>query len=137
LKDKAIGLAENAESAKADDILQELGKKIPRDPFVARNLAVVRIFRFQNQGEEAKLEKSDLPPQPPLPPEQLAAAIHALLKSQPKDPATHVLASRAAKLLRDKKIEIDPPLLEPFESLTHARELSPSDPAILFEIHQL
>jgi FG-GAP-like repeat len=137
LKDQAIGLAENAESGAADDVLQELAKKIPGDPLVARNLAVVRIFRFEKQDEQAKGEKSDLPPQPPLPPEQLAAALHALLQSQPNDSATHILASRAARLLRDKKIEVEPPLPEPFESLQRARELAPDDPAILMEMYRL
>ena len=137
LKEQIVGLAENGESAQADEVLQELAKKTPQDPFVARNLAVVRISRFEKQDEKGGAENPDFVPQPPLPPGELAEAIHALLKIQPKDPPSHVLASRAAKLLRDKKIEIDPPLPEPFESLTKARELAPDDPAILYEMNQL
>src|SRR4051812_20447641 len=45
LKDKAIGLAENGDFAEADEVLRELQKKIPSDPLVARNLAVVRLSR--------------------------------------------------------------------------------------------
>ena len=137
LKDKAIGLAENAESAAADDVLQELAKKIPKDPFVARNLAVVRLHRFEKQDNKAGPENPDFVAQLPLPPEQLAAAIHSLLQSQPNDPVSHILASRAAKLLRDKNIEIEPSLPEAFASLNRAHELSPNDPAILMEMYRL
>src|SRR2546430_17417489 len=52
LKDKAIGLAENGESAQADEVLQEIEKKIPGDLFVARNLVVVRLNRME--GEESQ-----------------------------------------------------------------------------------
>jgi hypothetical protein len=137
LQEKAVGLAENGESAAADDVLQELAKKTPNDLFVLRNLLVVRLNRFKQQGEKAGAENPDFVPQPPLPPELLAAAAHALLKAQPKDPATHVLASRAAALLREKRIEVEPPLPEAFESLRIARELAPSDPAILMEMYHL
>ncbi|MCE9526718.1 MAG: VCBS repeat-containing protein [Planctomycetales bacterium] len=137
LQEKAIGLAENGESAEADEVLAELAKKAPNDVFVLRNLLVVRLNRFKQQDEKAGVASPDLVVQPPLPPEQLAAAAHALLKAQPNDPATHVLASRAARLLHDKQIEIEPPLPEAFESLSRARELAPSDPAILMNMYEL
>ena len=136
LKEKAIGLAENWESAEADEVLLQLDKLVPHDPFILRNLAVVRLNRFDRQNDEQGPENPDLPQQPPLPPEQLAAAIHALLQAEPNDPVSHILASRAARLLRDRRIEIEPPLPEPFASLSRARELAPSDPAILLEMHE-
>lgn len=137
LQEKAVGLAENGESAAADDVLQELAKKIPGDPFILRNLAVVRLNRFERQNEKGGADNPDVVVQPPLPPEQLAAAAHALLKAQPDDPATHVLVSRAAQMLQDKQIEIDPPLPEAFASLQRARQLAPGDPAILMEMYKL
>ena len=137
LKEKVVGLAENGETAEADKALQELAKKIPGDPFIARNLVVVRLNRFKLQGEKAGAANPDLVAQPPLPPELLAESVHALLESQPNDPATHVLASRAARLLSEKKIEITPPLPEPFESLSRARDLAPADPAILMEMYEV
>ena len=136
LQEKAVGLAENGESAAADEVLQELAKKVPGDPFVHRNLAVVRLNRFEKQSEQPGVDNPDVVVQPPLPPELLAAAAQALLQAQPNDPASHVLASRAARLLRDKQIEIEPPLPEAFDSLMRARELAPNDPAILMEMYQ-
>lgn len=136
LKEKAIGLAENWESTEADDVLLQLDKQVPNDPFILRNLAVVRLNRFDRQNDEQEQENKDTPKQPPLPPEQLAAAIHALLQAEPNDPASHILASRAARLFRDRRIEITPPLPDVFASLARARELAPRDPAILLEMHE-
>ena len=101
--------------------------RFPDDPFIARNLAVVRLFRFEKQDEKAKPEKSDLPPQPPLPPEQLEPPfMRCSGPSQKTRPAMSGVAG--CQVLRDKKIEIDPPLPEPFESLSDARELAPGRP---------
>jgi hypothetical protein len=135
LKEKAIGLAENWESAAADEALQELAKKIPGDPFVLRNLAVVRLNRFAQQGQDQ--QPKDVPKQPPLEAGDLVSAIHALLQAQPNDPVSHILASRAAQLLNDRKISVQPPLPDAFESLQHARDLSPDDPAISMELFRL
>ena len=134
LKDKAVGLAENWQSAEADEVLQELAKKVPGDPFVLRNLAVVRLNRFDKQEDQAGQGEGDLPKQPPLPPEKLAEAIHALLRAEPSDPISHVLAARASGLLRDRRIEVEPPLPDQFAALSRARELAPEDAAILMEM---
>ncbi|MBC7854664.1 MAG: hypothetical protein IAF94_14625, partial [Pirellulaceae bacterium] len=92
LKEKVIGLAENWESAEADEVLLQLDKLVPNNPFILRNLAVVRLNRFDRQNDEQAPENKDTPQQPPLPPAQLAAAIHALLQAEPNDAASHVLA---------------------------------------------
>ena len=97
LKEKAIGLAENWESAEADEVLLQLDKLVPHDPFILRNLAVVRLNRFDRQNDEQGPENPDLPQQPPLPPEQLAAAIHAAPSraERPCQPYSGVAGSQA------------------------------------------
>jgi hypothetical protein len=83
LKDRAVGLAENAKYAEADELFQQLALLVPNEPLVLRNLAVVRVGQFevqqdQQQGADANGKSASVAP------ERVVEAVIRLLKAEPK-----------------------------------------------------
>ncbi|HZL88123.1 MAG TPA: hypothetical protein VFB96_07075, partial [Pirellulaceae bacterium] len=135
LKDRAIGLAENLRYAEADKLFQELAKELPDEPLVVRNLAVVRVGQLEMQQDAAQRKQDDQSGN--ISAEQLVEAIERLLKAEPKEPASHILASRAARQLERLAPESARRLPNPIESLQEAAKLAPNDAAVGFELYQL
>ncbi|HUE70540.1 MAG TPA: FG-GAP-like repeat-containing protein [Pirellulaceae bacterium] len=131
LKNRAVALAENAKYVEADKQFQELSWYLPEEPLVRRNLVIVRIGLLEDTKPE-ELRKS---------PEIAAAVVQAvedLLQHEPKDSVSHIMASRAARKLKEKLSDVATELVgqlpDPLVSLETAATLDPSDAAVRMEL---
>ena len=133
LKDRAVALAENARYLEADALFEQLAQKLPSEPLVLRNLTVVRVGQFERQqdGGDAKAQEESLTP------EKLVEAVAALLKAEPNEAASHILASRAAVQLKRLAPELLNQLPDPLKSLEKAAELAPENAAVRYELVKL
>ncbi len=136
LRDQAIGLAENNDGEGTQQALSKINALVPNEPFVVRNRLVVMIGQYEKEAFEKEQNKDPNKEvkAPPIDPSQVIDAALALLQSEPDDPITHVLVSRAATKLNEKKAALPDSFPDPLAALTRARELAPEDPRILFEI---
>jgi hypothetical protein len=136
LKDRAVGLAENAKYAEADELFQQLALLVPNEPLVLRNLAVVRVGQFevqqdQQQGADANGKSASVAP------ERVVEAVIRLLKAEPNEPASHILASRAAVQLDRLASDLVSKLPDPLDSLRTAAKHAPQDAAVRYELFKL
>jgi hypothetical protein len=134
LKDRALGLAENAEYAEADKLLVQLARHLPDEPMIRRNLAIVRIGPLENMKPEDLKNPEKMAR---LPPNSVVTAVLDLLKAEPKDAASHIMASRAARRLQPIDREAALKLPDPLASLQVANKLDPNDAAARFELYNL
>jgi hypothetical protein len=134
-RDRIIGLAENGKYTEADTLLTELARQLPDEPFVLRNLAIVRIGPLEDL-DDTRL--ADLVHQGKAPSSQAVAnAVARLVKAEPNDPVSHILQSRAVRQLKRIDPELASSLPDPLASLQKAAELDPKNAAVRFELYEL
>ena len=132
LKDRALGLAENAEYAAADKLFVELAKQLPDEPMIRRNLAIVRIGLLEDTKPEDMQDPEKRAKM--VTPAAVFEAVQSLLTAEPKDAVSHIMASRAARKLKEKAPELAAKLPDPLASLQTATRLDPENAAVRFEL---
>ena len=131
LKNRAVALAENAKYVEADKLFQELAQQLPDEPLVRRNLAIVRIGLLEDTPPEELQDSQGIAA-------GVVAAVQTLLKREPNESVSHIMASRAARKLKEKLSGVAPELLgqlpDSLKSLETAAKFDPSDAAVRMEL---
>ena len=122
-RDRAVALLENQEFAKADELLSDIIRQVPDDPFGPRNLTICR---------ELWLGVIDVTREAALHAEMLSkarGALELLAKVEPNSHVPHVLDARVS--IRANEID------NAAVSLKRASELAPKSAPVWYDLYSL
>ena len=122
LKNRGIGFLENGDYEQADVAFSRLVKQLPNEPLGPRNLAIARLLAI-----DKSLGSGHTPEEAEATIAKASVAVDAMLKLEPDNAHTHLLAAELAEKSKDKSRHVD--------ELSAAAEFAPKDAAVQFQLY--
>ena len=129
LRDRALGHLENGNFEPADEMLQQIIRLLPDDPFGHRNLAVCRDLAIETLSNAVDVDKSTAETRRRQAMDQARQAVEKLVLMLPKSYVSHVLAARLAQKQEDPT--------RAAQSLRQALQLSPRSAPVWYDLFLL
>ncbi|MBT6153419.1 MAG: hypothetical protein HOH82_01870, partial [Planctomycetaceae bacterium] len=122
LKNRGIGFLENGDYEQADAAFSKLAEQLPGEPLGRRNLAISRLLAI-----DKSLGSGHTPEEADAAIAKASAAVDDLLKLEPDDAISHLLAAEFAEKSKDRARHAD--------ELSAAAELAPKDASVQFKLY--